>query len=121
MQLVDAAGNTTRILNHQASFANHIAGVPTGARIGPGSSAAARGSANGVNASDQAEADRAVDEHGEAAAHESLRGSQPEHRASEDRFKFPGPITYRFRVLSRYEADFPFLGGTSNVVYVPEH
>jgi hypothetical protein len=36
------------------------------------------------------------------------------------RFKFPGPITYRFRVLSRHEADFPFLEGTSNVVGVYE-
>jgi hypothetical protein len=36
------------------------------------------------------------------------------------RFKFPGPITYRFRVLSRYEADFPFLDGTSNIVSVHE-
>jgi hypothetical protein len=34
------------------------------------------------------------------------------------RFKFPGPIVYRFRVLSRYEADFPFLDGASNVVDV---
>jgi hypothetical protein len=37
------------------------------------------------------------------------------------RFKFPGPITYQFRVLSRYEADFPFLDGVSNVVDVHEH
>ena len=37
-----------------------------------------------------------------------------------DRFKFPGPITYRFRVISRYEADFPFLAGASNVVDVYE-
>jgi hypothetical protein len=36
------------------------------------------------------------------------------------RFKFPGPIAYQFRVLSRYEADFPYLGGTSNVVGVYE-
>jgi hypothetical protein len=36
------------------------------------------------------------------------------------RFKFPGPITYQFRVLSRYEADFPFLDGTSRVVAVHE-
>ena len=36
------------------------------------------------------------------------------------RFKFPGPITYRFRVLSRHEADFPFMAGTSNVVAVHE-
>ena len=37
------------------------------------------------------------------------------------RFKFPGPIVYRFRVVSRYEADFPFLAGTSNIVEVHEH
>jgi hypothetical protein len=37
------------------------------------------------------------------------------------RFKFPGPITYRFRVLSRYEADFPYLDGTSSNVEVHEH
>lgn len=36
------------------------------------------------------------------------------------RFKFPGPVTYKFRVLSRFEADFPFLDGTSNVVNVHE-
>jgi len=37
------------------------------------------------------------------------------------RFKFPGPVTYRFRVISRYEADFPFLNGASNTVDVYEH
>ena len=37
------------------------------------------------------------------------------------RFKLPGPVTYRFRVLSRHEADFPFLAGTSNIVDVHEH
>jgi hypothetical protein len=36
------------------------------------------------------------------------------------RFKFSGPITYQFRVLSRLEADFPFLEGASNVVAVYE-
>jgi hypothetical protein len=36
------------------------------------------------------------------------------------RFKFPGPVTYRFRVFSPYEADFPFLDGASNVVDVHE-
>ena len=36
------------------------------------------------------------------------------------RFKFPGPITYRFRVYAPHEADFPFLAGTSNVVSVYE-
>ncbi len=37
------------------------------------------------------------------------------------RFRFPGPATYRFRVLSRYEADFPFRDGTSRNVVVHEH
>ncbi len=37
------------------------------------------------------------------------------------RFKFPGPASYQFRVLSRYEADFPFMEGASNVVNVHEH
>jgi hypothetical protein len=36
------------------------------------------------------------------------------------RFKLPGPVTYRFRVLSPHETDFPFLAGTSNVVDVYE-
>jgi hypothetical protein len=36
------------------------------------------------------------------------------------RFKFAGPITYRFRVLSSQEADFPYLDGASNVVDVHE-
>ena len=36
------------------------------------------------------------------------------------RFKFPGPVTYRFRVRSPAEADFPFLAGSSNVVVVRE-
>jgi hypothetical protein len=36
------------------------------------------------------------------------------------RFKFPGPVKYEFRVISRYEADFPFLDGASNTVPVYE-
>lgn len=36
------------------------------------------------------------------------------------RFKFPGPARYQFRVLSEAEADFPFAGGSSNVVEVAE-
>ena len=36
------------------------------------------------------------------------------------RFKFSGPVTYRFRVLCPHEADFPFLKGTSRVVAVRE-
>lgn len=36
------------------------------------------------------------------------------------RFKLPGPVTYRFRIISPYEADFPFLDGASIVVDVHE-
>jgi hypothetical protein len=36
------------------------------------------------------------------------------------RFALPGPERYEFRAISRYEADFPFLAGTSNVVRVRE-
>jgi hypothetical protein len=46
-------------------------------------------------------------------------GAKGRYRASY-RFKFAGPIIYRFRVLSRHEADFPFLSGASNIVAVHE-
>jgi hypothetical protein len=36
------------------------------------------------------------------------------------RFKFPGPADYQFRVLSEAEPDYPFAGGSSNVVRVYE-
>jgi hypothetical protein len=36
------------------------------------------------------------------------------------RFKFPGPEHYQFRVLCKYEADFPFQEASSNVVGVTE-
>jgi hypothetical protein len=36
------------------------------------------------------------------------------------RFKFPGPIVYRFRVYAPHEADFPYLAGTSSVIDVYE-
>jgi hypothetical protein len=36
------------------------------------------------------------------------------------RFRLPGPVAYSFRVLSGYEADYPFLAGSSNVVGVLE-
>jgi hypothetical protein len=36
------------------------------------------------------------------------------------RFRFPGPVTYSFRVLCGYEADYPYLAGASNVVVVRE-
>jgi hypothetical protein len=40
------------------------------------------------------------------------------HTAHE--FRYPGPAKYRFRVVSRYEADYPFQAGVSNVVGVAE-
>lgn len=36
------------------------------------------------------------------------------------RFRLAGPVTYRFRAVSRQEADFPFASGGSNVVSVFE-
>jgi hypothetical protein len=36
------------------------------------------------------------------------------------RFKLPGPVAYRFRVVSNEEADFPFATGRSNTVGVYE-
>jgi hypothetical protein len=36
------------------------------------------------------------------------------------RFRLPGPIVYRFRAVSRQEADFPYATGSSNVVTVRE-
>jgi hypothetical protein len=42
------------------------------------------------------------------------------HYRASYRFKFSGPIGYQFRVVCKYEADFPFLAGNSNVVRVWE-
>ena len=36
------------------------------------------------------------------------------------RFRFPGPAAYSFRARSEAESDFPFAGGSSNVVAVHE-
>jgi hypothetical protein len=36
------------------------------------------------------------------------------------RFKFAGPANYRFRARSEAESDFPFAGGSSNIVAVHE-
>lgn len=45
--------------------------------------------------------------------------TQGRYRASY-RFKFAGPADYRFRARSEPESDFPFAGGSSNVVAVRE-
>lgn len=50
----------------------------------------------------------------------TVRTNARGHYHASYRFKFPGPVTYRFRVVSPYEADFPFLGGISNAVKVRE-
>jgi hypothetical protein len=260
VQLLDAAGNATTILNRQVTFANNATSLPAGARIGPGSSLALRGPANGTNASDQATLTarwasttrtlrtsryRAADtitgrltapggagisgaslgvyetpaydgartvflsavrtggtgswtmtlprgisssalrleyrshqndtipvataaltlsvhagiglkiaprsasvgrriffsgvlhgapiplggkqlvleasSGGEWIQFDTIRTNAKGRYRSSYRFKFPGPISYKFRVLSRYEADFPFVDGASNVVDVHEH
>jgi hypothetical protein len=36
------------------------------------------------------------------------------------RFRYPGPVTYRFRAVSRAEADYPYLVGASDEVAVRE-
>ena len=36
------------------------------------------------------------------------------------RFRFPGPVFYQFRVLSKFEAAFPYIAGTSRVVGIFE-
>jgi len=36
------------------------------------------------------------------------------------RFRLPGPHDYHFRIVSKYEADFPFAAGASNAVLVEE-
>ena len=259
VQLLDAAGNATTILNRQVTFANNAASLPAGARIGPGSPLALRGPANGTNASDQANLTArwasttrtlrtsrygAVDtitgrltapggvgiagasigvfetpayegartiplagvhtglagqwtlilprgvsssalrfeyrshqndtipvataaltlrvhagialkitprsasvgrriffsgvlhgapiplggkqlvleasSGGEWIQFDTIRTNAKGRYRSSYRFKFPGPISYKFRVLSRYEADFPFLDGASNVIGVHE-
>jgi hypothetical protein len=42
------------------------------------------------------------------------------HYQASYRFKFPGPATYHFRVLSPHESNFPYLNGTSNNITVHE-
>jgi hypothetical protein len=49
-----------------------------------------------------------------------LSSGRSGHYRARYRFHLPGPITYRFRALSRQEADFPFASGSSNVVAVLE-
>jgi hypothetical protein len=58
---------------------------------------------------------------GEWIQFNTIRTNASGHYHSTYRFKFPGPITYKFRVLSHYEADFPFLDGASNTVDVYEN
>jgi hypothetical protein len=36
------------------------------------------------------------------------------------RFRLAGPHRYRFRIIAKYEADFPFIAGASNAVLVEE-
>ena len=58
---------------------------------------------------------------GEWVQFDTIRTNAKGRYRASHRFEFPGPVSYKFRVLSRYEADFPFLDGVSNVVDVREH
>jgi hypothetical protein len=51
---------------------------------------------------------------------EVIRSDASGHFHFSYRFRLAGPYNYRFRVLSKYEADFPFIAGTSNTVDVQE-
>jgi hypothetical protein len=57
---------------------------------------------------------------GEWIQFDTVRTNARGHYHASYRFKLPGPVTYRFRVLSPFESGFPFLSGTSNGVSVHE-
>lgn len=57
---------------------------------------------------------------GEWIQFDTIRTDAKGHYHASYRFKFPGPVTYRFRVFSPYEADFPFLNGASSESAVHE-
>jgi len=101
------AGVTLRIAPRSASVGRsiHFSGVLAGAPIPPGGKQLVLEASSG----------------GEWIQFDTIRTNAKGRYHSSYRFKFPGPISYKFRVLSRYEADFPFVDGASNVVDVHEH
>jgi len=100
------AGITLRIVPRVSSVGHRIrfSGVLRGAPIPPGGKQLVLEASSG----------------GEWVQFDTIRTNAKGRYHSSYHFKFPGPITYQFRVLSPYEADFPFLEGTSNVVGVYE-
>ena len=102
VQLLDAAGNATTISNRRLTFAESHRERPAGGGIGPGSSCSRRARA------------------GEWLQFDTISTAAKGRYHASYRFKFPGPITYQFRILTPHEADFLYLAGTSNVVDVHE-
>jgi hypothetical protein len=114
VQLLDAAGNATTILNRQVTFDN-TPGVPAGAAIGPGSPLALRGSANGTNASDEAKLTARW-----TSATKELRTSR--YGAADrvtGRLTAPGGVSISSALLHVYET--PAYGGARTVPLADVH
>jgi hypothetical protein len=101
------AGLTLRVTPHGASVGRRIyfSGVLHGTPIPPGGKQLVLEASSG----------------GEWVQFNTIRTDARGRYHASYRFRYPGPVTYRFRVLSRYEADFPFLDGTSSSIAVHEH
>lgn len=100
------AGISLRIVPHVTSVGHRIffSGVVGGAPIPPGGKQLVLEASSG----------------GEWIQFDTITTDAKGRYRASYRFKFPGPASYRFRVYVPYEADFPFLEGTSNVVGVYE-
>ena len=100
------AGIVLRIAPHVTSVGHtiHFSGALHGAPVPPGGKQLVLEASSG----------------GEWIQFDTITASAHGRYHASYRFKFPGPVAYRFRVLSPYEADFPFLAGSSNVVDVFE-
>jgi hypothetical protein len=100
------AGITLRVVPHTASVGRRIffSGVLHGAPIPSGGKQLVLEASSG----------------GEWIQFDTISTNAKGRYHSSYRFKFPGPVSYRFRVLCKHEAAFPFLEGASNVVRVRE-
>jgi hypothetical protein len=100
------AGLTLRVTPHGASVGRRIyfSGVLHGTPIPPGGKQLVLEASSG----------------GQWVQFNTIRTDARGRYHASYRFRYPGPVTYRFRVLSRYEADFPFLDGTSSSIAVHE-
>jgi hypothetical protein len=109
VQLLDAADNATTILNRQVTFANHTAGGPAGAGIGPGSPLTLRGTANGMNTSDQAK----LTARWSSTAKATLTSGYGQADRITGRLMTPGGVVISGASLSAYET--PSYGGARTV------